>query len=128
MSGTTFRAGVDLVDCGSIRRMLEEDAAFLDIAFTEREQADCSADPARLGARWAAKEAVMKVLRKGIGTVSPRDIEIRPDPDGAPTLSLTGSAQRWGNELGATGWSVSLSHESGFAVAFVIATIGGSGV
>lgn len=128
MSGPAFRAGVDLVDCDRMRQMLEEDPAFLEIAFTEREQADCSVDPARLGARWAAKEAVMKVLGKGIGAVSPRDIEIRSEPDGAPTLGLTGSAQHFGNEMGATDWSVSLSHEGGFAVAFVIATIGGRGV
>jgi len=108
--------------------MLEEDVAFLDIAFTEREQADCSADPARLGARWAAKEATMKALRKGIGAVSPRDIEVCIEPDGAPSLRLTGAAQEWASELGATDWNVSLSHESGFAVAFVIMRIGGTGV
>lgn len=108
--------------------MIDQDLAFLDVAFTEAEQHDCSADPARLGARWAAKEAAMKALGKGIGAISPRDIEVYTNAEGAPTLRLTGSAESIAREIGVTAWSVSLSHESGFALAFVIMTIGGRDV
>ncbi|WP_298461265.1 holo-ACP synthase [uncultured Cellulomonas sp.] len=116
---------MDLVDCSRIERMLQEDDGFLAIAFTAYEQEECGVDAARLGGRWAAKEAAMKALGRGIGSIAPQDVEIQSDSEGGPTLRLTGSAQRRAQELGATSWDVSLSHESGFAVAFVIMTIGG---
>lgn len=112
--------GVDLVDCGRIARMLEEDTSFLDLAFTAGEQEDVGQDPARLGARWAVKEATMKALGRGVGKIAPRDIEVHKSLHGAPILELSGSAKARAHELGITDWSVSLSHESGFAVAFVI--------
>lgn len=112
--------GVDLVDCARIGRMLDEDTAFLDLAFTPTEQENCNADPLRLGARWAAKEAAMKALGRGIGAIALLDIEVRTRSDGAPSLELSGSAMERAQELGITDWSVALSHEGGFAVAFVI--------
>ncbi|MBD3778249.1 MAG: holo-ACP synthase [Micrococcales bacterium] len=124
MSAHTLLIGVDLVDCSRIESMLEHDSGFLALTFTPLELEDCAADVSRLGGRWAAKEATMKALGKGIGSVAPTDIEIRSGPEGAPTLTLAGSAERRAAELGAATWSVSLSHESGFALAFVIMTIG----
>ncbi|WP_193312749.1 holo-ACP synthase [Georgenia subflava] len=120
--------GVDLVDCARIARMLKEDTTFMDLAFTAAEQEDSKADPARLGARWAGKEAAMKALGQGIGAIAPLDIEIRRSENGAPTLELSGSAKARAHELGITDWSVALSHEGGFAVAFVIMMKGGLGV
>lgn len=120
MSIAAIATGVDLVDCARIARMLEEDDTFLDIAFTALEQEDAAADPARLGARWAAKEATMKALGRGIGSIALLDIEVQRDAHGAPNLVLTGAAQKRAEELGITDWSVALSHESGFAMAFVL--------
>lgn len=112
--------GVDLVDCARIAGMLEQDSTFLDLAFTAAEQEDSQGDPARLGARWAAKEATMKALGQGIGTIAPLDIEVCKSSDGAPRLRISGSALSRIRDLGITDWSVALSHEGGFAVAFVI--------
>jgi len=128
MSAGVMTTGVDLVDCARIARMLDEDATFLDLAFTPAEQDDAAADPARLGARWAAKEAAMKALGRGIGSIALLDIEVRRDGDGAPSLELTGAAKDRAEELGITDWSVALSHEGGFAVAFVIMMKGEVGV
>lgn len=128
MISSHITTGVDLVDCARIARMLEEDRTFLDLAFTKAEQEDCQADPARLGARWAAKEAAMKALGQGIGTIAPLDIGVRRDENGAPMMELSGSAEARAKELGITDWSVALSHESGFAVAFVVMMKGGQGV
>jgi holo-[acyl-carrier protein] synthase len=128
MMSAPITTGVDLVDCGRIARMLEEDRTFLDLAFTQAEQEDCQADPARLGARWAAKEAAMKALGQGIGTIAPLDIGVRRDENGVPTMELSGSARARANELGITDWSVALSHEGGFAVAFVVMLKGGDRV
>lgn len=128
MTITAVTAGVDMVDCGRIARMLEEDVTFLELVFTEAERADCGRDADRLAARWAAKEATMKALGRGIGVVAPLEIEVRHGDRGAPVLVITGSAQTRAEELGVTQWSVSLSHEGGLAVAFVIAMQGGPGV
>lgn len=128
MTISALMTGVDLVDCARIARMLEEDSSFLDLAFTEREQVECQSDPVRLSARWAAKEAAMKALGEGIGRIAPLHIEVRNDSRGAPTLHLSDSARVRADELGITESSVALSHEGGFAVAFVIMMKGVHGV
>lgn len=125
MTKLRVRSGVDLVDIDRLRHMLDEDAEFIDVAFTAGEQAECGHDVARLAGRWAAKEAVMKALGRGIGRVSPLDIEVTTDVHGAPGLNLTGSAQARASEIHALDWSVSLTHERKMAIAMVIVTIGG---
>lgn len=127
MTIAAIAAGVDLVDCARIARMLEEDATFLQLAFTRTERVDCGESVPGLAARWAAKEATMKALGRGIGVIAPLDIELRHDGDGAPVLALAGAAQARAKELRVTQWSVSVSHEGGFAVAFVIMMRGESG-
>jgi len=89
--------------------------------FTERELAACKGRPDRLAARFAAKEAVSKVLGTGIGQVAWRDIEVVNDPAGRPDLRLDGQAAQLAGELGLHIWSVSLSHTQEQAVAFVVA-------
>lgn len=128
MTSFGISSGVDLVDCGRIASMIEEDKTFLQLAFTLSEQDDCRNDADRLAVRWAAKEAAMKALGRGIGSIAPLDIEVGHDHDGAPYLTLAGSAKARAEELGVTQWSVCLSHEAGFAVAFVIMMKGESGV
>lgn len=48
MTMTGISAGVDMVNCARIARMLEVDTTFLELAFTEGERADCGRDAARL--------------------------------------------------------------------------------
>lgn len=117
------RVGVDLVDTVRLRRMIEADDAFLTTAWTAAELAYCAGDADRLAARWAVKEATMKALGVGIGTVAPLDIEVTHDPSGAPELQLSGAAARRADELAVRGWSLALSHEGGLAVAFVVASV-----
>ncbi|QQR99856.1 MAG: holo-ACP synthase [Austwickia sp.] len=73
-----------------------------------------------LAARFAAKEAVAKALatRGGLGW---RDVEVRTDEYGAPSLHLTGSVAARAAELGVRRLHVSLSHDGGLAIAFVVA-------
>ena len=125
MTRLGVRAGVDLVDAGRMQRMLEEDASFLDISFTPEERTDCAGDASRLASRWAAKEATMKALGRGIGVISPLDVEIVADSLGAPALIIRRSALERSEELGVSGWTVTLGHESDMAIAVVIAIIGG---
>jgi holo-[acyl-carrier protein] synthase len=69
-------------------------------------------------ARFAAKEALIKALG---GKAFPwHDAEITPAASGAPELRLTGTALALARASGASRWHVSLSHDGGIAVAFVI--------
>lgn len=120
--------GVDLVDCSRFARILEVRRRFKDIVFTAREIADAEAVGEQqrnefLAGRFAVKEAVMKALRTGMtGCVKFTDIETRRTESGAPDLHLDGEAKRVAFELGISRADVSISHDGGFVVAFVLLT------
>jgi holo-[acyl-carrier protein] synthase len=96
--------------------------------FTEREVTDCGGreniSPDRLAARFAAKEAARKVLRIDDESVPWRSIEVRREPGGWTELELHGAAAELAERSGMRGFSVSLTHEAGFASAVVIAEVG----
>lgn len=126
MTDMGIRTGVDLVDVARLERMIADSSpGFLASAWTEAEQADSELRPELLAARWAAKEAAMKVLGVGIGVLSPIDIEVRVNEFGAPGLVLHGAARSRSEELDLKHLSLSLTHESGFAIALVVALTGG---
>lgn len=114
--------GVDLVHCPRVARLYEEHGErFLRRIYTERERQYCleAVDPApRLAARFAAKEAVMKVLGTGWrGGVEWTDIETVPDPLGKPLVMLHGVSARLAATLGIARVVVSLSHCGEYALA-----------
>jgi holo-[acyl-carrier protein] synthase len=110
--------GVDLIEVRRVASVLERHPRrFCERHFTLSEQAECGADPMRLAARWAAKEAVAKALGTGIGPIGWHEIEIACDAAGAPRLRLTGAAAATAESLGLSVWSVSLSHTAEHAVA-----------
>jgi holo-[acyl-carrier protein] synthase len=76
-----------------------------------------------LAARFAAKEATMKVLRPRDERPDWRTIEVRRDPGGWCELALSGSAARLAHDAAIDSLSVSLSHEAGMANAVVVATL-----
>lgn len=113
--------GVDLIEISRIQSTLDRYGdRFLERIYTEREIALTGRKPAELAVRFAAKEAASKALGTGIGLISWRDMEITPDPLGKPVLTLTNRAADRAQALGLTGWSVSLSHSRGMAVAVVV--------
>jgi holo-[acyl-carrier protein] synthase len=123
------RVGIDLVAVESVEASVRDHAdRYLQRVYTDAEVRDCSTsagvDSERLAARFAAKEATMKVLRIADEGVSWRAIEVRRDPSGWTDLNLTGRAADLAREAGLEGFSVSLTHEKGFASAVVIAEIG----
>lgn len=118
--------GIDLVDVGRLRVMLRDSRSvdsFLNLGWTEQEQIYCAGSAERLAARWAAKEATMKALGQGIGPLSLTDIEVVATA-AAPRLCLSGAAEARAFQLGINAWVLSLSHESGMALASVIGTAG----
>jgi phosphopantetheine--protein transferase-like protein len=113
------------VDVDQVRRAIDRfGEAYLDRIYTDRERATCrGSDGAptveRLAARFAAKEAAFKVLRPTQG-VAWRDIEITIGRDGAPELSLTGTAERCRRAVGLTDCALSLTHDGAYAAAVLV--------
>lgn len=97
---------------------------FLDRVFTLQEQQVCSQTncSARLAARFAAKEAVMKALRTGRAHgVRWTDVEVIGF-GGPPEVKLHGQARVWAERLQVHSVHLSLAHERDYAVAFAVAT------
>jgi len=121
-----IRVGTDLC---SVDAVAESVATFgdryLQRVYTEHELEYCGTDPARsaerLAARFAAKEAVVKVLRPVDARPDWRAIEVRRDPGGWCEISLTAGAAAMAREAEIDSLSVSMSHEGGIANAVVVA-------
>jgi holo-[acyl-carrier protein] synthase len=121
------RVGIDLVSVDSVRASIQRHAThYLERIYTERELQDCrtpaGVDPERLAARFAAKEATLKVLRPTDEAVPWHAIEVLSDPSGWVELQLSGPAAALAATSGLTDFSVSLTHEGGFASAIVVAS------
>src|SRR3954451_17803020 len=98
--------GIDIVETHRIRQLVERHAAhFLDRVFTPAEQMYCSLNPKRyfehLAGRFAAKEAVLKVLGTGWrGGIAWTDVEIVKETSGQPKIHLSGECLRIARERG----------------------------
>ena len=93
--------------------------------FTVGERAYCdglgAAAERSYAGRFAAKEAFLKALRTGWrGKISWLDVEVVLSSEGAPSLNITGEAERLMRELGATNVHLSISHTNDHAVAQVL--------
>ncbi|MGH9136659.1 MAG: holo-ACP synthase [Acidimicrobiales bacterium] len=116
--------GVDDVDVGRLRAVLARTPSMRRRLFTdgERAYAELAREPAqRFAARFAAKEAVLKSMGVGLGACRWTDIEVARDDDGAPSLVLHGRATELAAARGIARWHLSLTHDGGRAVAFVVA-------
>ena len=71
-----------------------------------------------IAGRFAAKEAARKAL--GGDAVAWHDVQVLPEPSGAPRLLLSGDALSRAQALGASRWFVSITHDAGVAAAVVI--------
>jgi holo-[acyl-carrier protein] synthase len=94
---------------------------FLGRVYTEWERAYCRRNVLHLAGRWAAKEAVSKVLGLGVRGVGWREIEIRRTRAGQPIVELHGRAEERRRVLGLTSpLAVSISHIRDLAVAVAV--------
>jgi len=113
--------GVDVIEISRVRESLTRfGARFLDRIYTDAEQAYCRGRAPQLAGRFAAKEAVSKVLGTGIRRIHWRNIEILPNRAGAPKVTLYGRAKQRAETLGLTGLEVSISHSRDNAVAIAL--------
>jgi holo-[acyl-carrier protein] synthase len=119
--------GIDVCEVPRMRTVLGRRPRLADRVFTEAERAYAARkrDPTeRLAARFAAKEATMKALGVGIGTIGFAEIEVVRGPRGAPNIALTGKAAEWAKRRNVVEWKVSLTHSELVAVAVVVGILG----
>ena len=125
--GTT-ELGIDIIKVDRIRATLERfGPRFSNRVLTPAEQRYVRGRPETMAGRWAAKEAVSKVLGLGVRGIGWRDIEVERLPTGQPAIRLHGRAAARAEQLGMGRIAVSISHESDYAVAiaFGVRTAGG---
>lgn len=120
--GGSIRGGVDRVELEEFRRIVGAGGdRFLATVYTLDEREHCGGRIEKLATRFAAKEAATKALGTGIRGVSLREIEVVTMPSGQPVLRLHDRAQSRAAAMGITSISVSLTHTSVVAEAFVVA-------
>jgi holo-[acyl-carrier protein] synthase len=114
------RTGCDLQRVDVVRDAIRDfGARYLDRVYTPAEQASYAAGgPASLAARFAAKEAVLKLIGTADG-VDLRSVEITT-PQGRPEVRLTGRAAELADEAGLADIDVSLSHDGDLALAVAV--------
>lgn len=117
--------GTDLVALDRFRATLDRTPTVVERVFTDRERDYCLArrDPTeRFAGRFAAKEAVLKAMGKGIFSFSLRQIEVWRDAEtGAPSLVLHDRAGARAAELGVEDWRLTITHTDDVAQAIAVA-------
>ena len=124
LPGSVVGVGVDTVDTERFAAVIARTPGLVHRVFTEREIEQCGGDrlrPASLAARWAAKEAVAKVLVTTSG-LRWHDCELVVGGSGEPRLELSHTVAAAAAAIGIRRWLVSLSHDGHMAIAFVVAT------
>jgi holo-[acyl-carrier protein] synthase len=125
-AGTAIRVGADVA---AVHQVADSVARFGDRylrrVYTEHEIASCAGTPsvvaAGLAARFAAKEAAIKVLRPSTHQPDWRSIEVRRSPEGWCSMSLSGHAAKLADDAGIAEMEVSLTHDEDVAAAVVVA-------
>jgi len=126
-AGTT-ELGIDIIRVGRIRDTLARfGARFSNRVLTASERRYVRDRPETFAGRWAAKEAVSKVLGLGVRGIGWQEIEIERLPTGQPAVRLHDRAAARAEQLGMERIAVSISHEAEYAVAiaFGVRTAGG---
>jgi len=112
--------GIDIIEIARIKKAVARwGEPFLRRVYTDSELKLYREKPASLAARFACKEAVMKLLGTGRRGIHWREIETLSHPSGKPLLNLYGNAQSKAGELGIKEIAVSLSHSKEYAIASV---------
>ncbi|HEY2888898.1 MAG TPA: holo-ACP synthase [Candidatus Limnocylindrales bacterium] len=125
--GTT-ELGIDIIRIDRIRAALAKFGdRFSNRVLTPAERSYVRGRAETMAGRWAAKEAVSKVLGLGVRGIGWKEIEIERLPTGQPAVRLHDRAAQRAEQLGMGRIAVSISHEAEYAVAiaFGVRTVGG---
>ncbi len=113
--------GVDIIEIERIARVYSQyGERFTRRIYTPGEIAYCRGRAPQLASRFAAKEAVMKLLGTGVRGVRWRHIEVVRGRGQAPHIRLHGTASARAERIGLTDIALSLSHSRAYAVASVV--------
>lgn len=127
---TVLGVGVDIVDIERFTRALERTPALRARLFgpVDTQPQDLAAQDSAaqdlagqsLAARFAAKEATLKALGGNISGFSWHDIQVTGERGQQPKLVLSGGVARRAALSGVTSTHLSMSHDGGMAIAFVV--------
>ena len=123
---TAIRVGTDVVAVHQVAESVERfGPRYLQRVYTEHEVMSCRGTPAvkaaSLAARFAAKEATIKVLRPAGRQPDWRSVEVRRHSEGWCTMALSGHAAALADQAGIADLAVSLPHDGDMAAAVVVA-------
>jgi holo-[acyl-carrier protein] synthase len=118
--------GTDLIETKRVQESIDRfGERFLARVFTEGEIAYCRRKKnagESFAARFAAKEAGAKALGTGISRgVNWKELEVRREMSGKPTLHLSGRAAELAEAMGVRRLQLSLTHSRELAMAVVVA-------
>ena len=113
--------GIDIVEIARIKQAIARwGEAFLRRVYTDQELKLYRRSPQSLAARFAGKEAVVKLFGARKTGIKWRDIEILSHPGGQPYINLYGRARSEAGALGLQEINISLSHSKEYAIAAAI--------
>jgi holo-[acyl-carrier protein] synthase len=113
--------GVDVVDLARFERALDRTPTLTARLFADAELTSGARvlSLRSLAGRFAAKEAVIKALGDSTG-VRWHDMQVVSESSGNPHLVLSGAAETIAARLGVTAVHLSMSHDGGVAIAYVV--------
>tara|TARA_B110000438_G_scaffold92958_1_gene92533 strand:- start:1608 stop:1967 length:360 start_codon:yes stop_codon:yes gene_type:complete len=113
--------GIDIIEIYRIKDVCQKyPNRFMTKIFTQQEISYCKGRFPQIAARFATKEAVMKLLGTGIRGVPWKSIEVFRERGKAPQVILHGNAKKKAKELGINEIALSISHSRNYAVASVV--------
>lgn len=124
----TPEIGIDIIRVERIANVLRRHPErFESRVLTSAERAYVRGRPETMAGRWAAKEAVSKVLGLGVRGIGWQEIEVERLPTGQPSVRLHARASARATQLGISHIAVSITHEREYAVAvaYAVRTAGG---
>ena len=115
-----MKIGTDIIHIHRIEKSIEKFGNKFLEKFLNPSEITLLKKPQSVAGFWAAKEAISKALGCGIGAeLSFHDINISKNDRGAPSFTLSSAAQKV-HKIEKS--SLSISHDGGFAIAFVVIT------
>lgn len=123
------RTGVDLMRVSRIERVIARyGVRFIQRIFTDQERIICADRAHSYAARWAAKEAVAKLLGTGLQGLGSgalalpwQSIEIQRDVNQKPLVQLHGRAAIVAHQQSLINIDISISHDGEYVIASAVA-------
>lgn len=114
--------GVDIVDLARFERAVGRTPRLRERLFASSELVAGGRElPLHsLAGRFAAKEALMKALGDATG-IRWHDMRVVADGEGNPSIEVSGAAADRAAVIGASSLHLSMSHDAGVAIAYVVA-------